>query len=51
MDAARDFYAKRQICDITDVWNLTFKMIQNSLFPNNNRLKDFETILIVTKGE
>ena len=49
MDGLRNYHTKsdreRQIsCEITNMWNLIFKMIQKNL-QNKNRLKDFETKL------
>ena len=41
----------RQISyEITNTWNLIFKMIQKNL-QNRNRLKDLETKLMATKVE
>ena len=54
MDGLRNYHTKsdreRQIsCEITNMWNL-IKMIQQNL-ENRNRLKDFKTKLVFTKGK
>ena len=52
MGGPRDYHAseERQISYITYMWNLK-QMIKMNLFTNRDRVTDFETKVIVTKGE